>query len=167
MFLKYLIKRFRLIRQERGIGLIDLIVSMSILGVAGGLMITGVFQATSFQRVWQYKVSANQELRRGGSWLSLDANNAETISLADGAAATSTITMNWGDTLGGPHSAIYSLEGASLIRLYDGESFTIARRVNSVAFSQSGTLLTFDLEIQTYEAGSVNTSLLTFMRALQ
>ena len=63
MFLKALPRRFRLIREERGLGLMEMVVSMSILGIAGGLMMTGIFQTYSLQRSWQYKVSAQQELR--------------------------------------------------------------------------------------------------------
>jgi prepilin-type N-terminal cleavage/methylation domain-containing protein len=167
VFLKKLAKRISFVREQRGVGLIEVVVSMSILGVAGGLMMTGVFQTTSYQRSWQYKVAAQQELRRGGSWLSVDAVNAETTSLVDGAAATSTLTMTWVDGSGGPHSVGYALDGSSLIRNIDGTEFTIARRVDSVAFSQVGSLLTFDLEIQTYEAASVSRSLLSYLRALQ
>ena len=167
MFPKALALRIRLIRGERGIGLIEMVVSMSILGIAGGLMLTGVFQTYSFQRAWQYKVAAQQELRRGGGWLSTDATNAETLDLADGASATSTLTMNWTDTFGSSHVATYSVNGASLIRNYDGADFTIARRVNSVAFSRIGSLLTFDLEIQTYESATVSRTLQTHLRALQ
>lgn len=167
MFLKLLVQRLKLVRAEAGIGLIEVAVSMSILGIAGGLMITGVFQATSFQRSWQYKVSAQQELRRGGSWLSLDAANAEATSLVDGAGATSTLTMNWVDTLAAPHVATYSLDGSNLIRAFDGANFTIARRVNSVAFSRVGSLLSFDLEIRTLESATVSRRLMTNLRAIQ
>ena len=75
--------------------------------------------------------------------------------------------MTWVDGSGGPHSVGYALDGSSLIRNIDGTEFTIARRVDSVAFSQVGSLLTFDLEIQTYEAASVSRSLLSYLRALQ
>ena len=167
MFIKGLILRLRLIRGEGGSGLIEMVVSMSILGIAGGVMLTGVFQTYSFQRSWQYNVSAQGELRRGGSWLSLDATNAENTSLADGAAATSTLTMNWTDTFGGSHVATYSVNGATLIRNYNGANFTVARRVNSAAFSRVGSLLKFDLEIRTYESATVSRTLQTYLRAVQ
>jgi VCBS repeat-containing protein len=147
--------------------MIEMVVSMSILGVAGSLMMTGVFQAHSFQRSWQYKVSAQLEVRRAGSWISVDTTNAESTSLTDGGVATSTLTMNWADSGGGLHEVTYSVNGTSLIRNLDGEEFTIARRVESAEYSRVGSLLKFDLAIQTYESANVARTLQMFLRALQ
>ena len=79
------------------------------------------------------------------AFISDDARNARYTSLTSGAAAVSTLTLEWTDYYSGAltsHKASYALSGTNLQRTYDGVTTTIGKGISAIQFSVSGSTLT-------------------------
>lgn len=136
-------------RASPGFTLVELLVSLSILGMSMGLIGSGIFQAFALERTWSDDVVATREVRHATSWFAGDALNARQTDLVDGAAPVSSATLSWTGQGDVPHAATYSLSaGATLIRDFDGSPITVARNVLSAQFSREGGVLRLTLEVQ-------------------
>ena len=160
-----------LLSDRSGFTLVEALVSVGLLAIVTGLVVTGTFQILSIQSTWRDDALATKELRHAGSWFAGDALNTASTSLAD-LATSSTIKLEWTNVSSTTYVATYSVTGTSpdlqLIReLSDGAVTTqleLARRVASWEFSRSGRTITLDLEV--YAAGSetASSTLTTFLR---
>ena len=136
-------------RASPGFTLVELLVSLSILGMSMGLIGSGIFQAFALERTWSDDVVATREVRHATSWFAGDALNARQTDLVDGAAPVSSATLSWTGQGEVPHAATYSLSAdATLIRDFDGSTITVARNVLSAQFSREGGVLRLTLEVQ-------------------
>ena len=109
---------------------------------------------------------ATRELRHANFIFASNALNATSTSLVSGATPVSTVTLTWTDNLGWQHTAVYGVSGNSLSRTLDGVSTTLSARVFSGAFSLSGKLLTFDLQLVGKPGNTKSMSLGTYLRRL-
>ena len=150
-----------------GFTLIEVLVSVGILGITMSLVGGALFQAFAFQRHRFDDVIATKELRHANSWFAGDALNAEETDLVGGAPPVDSTTLTWTDGQGNLHTVSYGLVGSSLMRNDDGDQITLARHVISVGFSLSAEVLTFDLEVEAAGGGTESTSLQTYLRELQ
>ena len=153
-------------RSSAGFTLMEVIVAVGILSLVITAFGSGVLQVVSVQQFWRDDVVATRELRRAGTWFAGDALNAVTTSLADGAAPSSTVTLNW--TSGGSAvTSAYAISGGNLVRTFGGQQLAVARDVSSVAFSLSGKLLTFTLTVNAGETKTDGRTLQTYLRKMQ
>ncbi|MBF8268043.1 MAG: hypothetical protein HW388_1551 [Dehalococcoidia bacterium] len=157
----------RLLAGRSGFTLVEVLVAVSILTMAVGMVGSGIFQSLSVQRSWQGKMVATKEWRRAHSWFVGDALNSETTNLVDGAPAADTVTLAWTGSDEVLHTATYRLSESGLVREFDGVETVVARKVVSAAFSLSGKLLTLDLEVETGGEAPESASLKTYLRLLQ
>lgn len=135
--------------------MIEVVVALGILAMVVGLAGRGIFQTLAFQRYWQDGVTATVDMRRAGSRFAGDALNAEdakdSLGVRVGCAPTapaSSVDLSWIDTPDVPHTAVYSISGSSLVRVFDGQQNEMARRVvaGSLKVALCGNLLTMDLQ---------------------
>ncbi len=157
----------RLLTSPRGFTLLEVLVIVGIFTIVTGLVGRNVFQTLSIQRFWREQVVATKELRHAGSIFAGDAVYAQITSLVDGAAPVTSVTLDWTDKTGVPHTATYTLSGNILFREYDGATISIARHVVSAGFSLSGRMLTFDLEVEAEGDQTDSISHQVFLRRLQ
>ncbi|MFQ6026122.1 MAG: type II secretion system protein J [Dehalococcoidia bacterium] len=122
----------------RGFTLVEVLVSLSILGIILGTLGTAFFQSVSTQRNIVDDGYATNEARKGLSWFAPDVRMAQ---YADVDALPDRLDLSWTDEFafdfnGSPtcHNSSYVLNGDVLERTYDGATHTVARRVESVAF---------------------------------
>ena len=141
-------KRQRSPQSQRGTTLVELVIAVGILVLAVGTVGRTVFSVLSIDRTWRDDVVATRVTRQAMTWLSRDAINASSTSLADGAPAATTLTLTWADTTAAPHSASYQVSAGVLTRTLDGgNTITLARGVSAVAFSRSGKKVTASLTV--------------------
>ena len=161
--------------ESAGLTLIELVVALGVITMVVGMAGSGIFQVLSFERHWQDGVTATVDLRRAGSRFAGDALNAEDAldSLGDRvgcppAAPASSVDLSWTDTIGGDHTAVYSISGGSLVRVFDGQQNEMARRAvaNSLQVSLCQRLLTMDLQVEGGRGSIENMQLQTYMRKL-
>ena len=171
MMLRRIVARFKLVSDRSGFTLIEVLVAVTILTTISGLVMTSTFQVLSVRRGWQEQVTATRDVRHAGSWFAGDALNTVTTTLADLTSDNSSTTLHWTDVTDQFHSARYYLSGGSfpytLIREYDGNPLEMSANVESVAFSRSGKLLTFDLVVKVTESATESRSLQTHLRNMK
>ena len=133
---------------QRGSTLAETIVAIGILTLA--LTMVGLPLSAALSRGEEYRadLAATATLRRASGLLAGDAFNAETISVGDGSPPADSLTVDFFDVSGQPHNVSYALSGTKLVRTTDGVGLVVARGVNTVAFSRSANLLTFELDVQ-------------------
>lgn len=150
-----------------GFTLAEVLVTVGLLSITMSLMGGSIFQALGIVRFWQDDAIATKELRHAIMWFSRDAPNAQATDLVDGAPPVSSVSMSWTDKDGVPHTAIYSLVANRLVRNYDGNEITVARIVDSVSFSRSGSILTLNLTVTASRDGTESKGLDAYARRLQ
>ena len=156
----------RLLAGRSGFTLVEVLVAVSILTLAVGMVGSGIFQSLSVQRSWRGKMVATKEWRRAHSWFAGDALNSEITNLVDGEPSADTVTLAWTGSDEVLHTATYRLSGSSLVREFDGVETVVARNVVSASFSLLGKVLTFELEVGTGGEAPKSASLQTYLRML-
>lgn len=151
---------------QQGFTLIEMLVVLSVLVFGMSFVGSGVFQALSSQGKWRDAALATKELRHAGSWFAGDAIKAEGTSLIDGGAAASSVTLNWTDLDSTPHVSVYSIDGTTVWRTFDGLPIAVARRAEDVTFILVGDVLTFDMVVTVGEGETNSASLQTHLRYL-
>lgn len=154
-------------RRQLGFTLFETLVAVSILAAVMTMASGGMYQALSVRRGWQDRMTAVKDLRHAGSWFAGDALNAESTDLVDGAPPAGSVTLGWTDGAGTPHTASYHAVGGDLVREYDGAAMVVAREMQSVSFSLSARVLTFQLAVTAAPGQAESTTLTTYLRVLQ
>ena len=140
----------RLWKGQSGMTLAEVLIGTAVLTLVMSIGGLSLFQALATEQTVVLDGSAINELRRGTGWFAEDVMMAQTSDLADGAPATSSVTFSWtNEYLGATdsHSSSYVLVGDRLVRTYDGDSHTVARRLVSADFSRSANTITAVLEV--------------------
>jgi prepilin-type N-terminal cleavage/methylation domain-containing protein len=153
----------------RGFTLVEVLVSVSILGIILGTLGTAFFQSVSTQRHIVDDGYATNEARKGLSWFAPDVRSAQHAAIDPD---NNTLELSWTDeydygfgaTPAPCHVSRYHFDAAEnvLKRTYiegpedpDGATHVVARRVERVAFPTPTTtetpsnLVTIELEVQT------------------
>ena len=161
---------FRILSEQSGFTLVEILVAVGILTVIAGIMVTSTAQIYRFQRTWAPDILATRDVRGAGSYFAGDALNTETTTLTDLAFDNSSTTLHWSDISNVGHRAKYYLSGAAepykLMREYDGAAIQLTDKVVSVKFSRSGKTITFDLVVQAGDS-TASTTITTFLRNSQ
>ena len=153
-------ERFRSIKDalanRAGFTLVEVLISVSIVSLAVGVVGTGIFQINLVRRPWAEDAVATRDLRNAGSSFAGDALNAEkavdgsSVDLACTSAA-STVTFSWTDTSDVLQKATYSSSAGVLIREdQDGNKTNIVPSGvvdGTTQFTLCGNLLTVALKV--------------------
>ena len=173
----------RRLANSSGFTLVEVLLAVSIISVAVGVVGGGIFQVVAVQRSWADDALATRDLRHAGSRFVGDVLNAEDALDAPGgsrliddcadppANPASTVTLTWDDTAGVTRRGTYSASAGVLTRQDEGgnQAVIISQGVvdNSLKFSLCGTLLTLELTVDA-DAGQTETiRLRTHIRKLQ
>ena len=168
----------RVLSETSGFTLVEALVALGILSVAGGLIGSGLFQVLSFQKPWQDQVVATKELRHAGSWFAGDALNTEEVFDAGGSTRLTCdpdplvekVTLQWiGKDGVTTHNVTYSFTGQDLIRNYDGNPNTVASPVvlGTLSFSLCGNLLSLKMDVEADRGNTDGIVLQTYTRRLK
>ncbi len=138
--------------KQKGYTLLELLVVISITGFI--VLVVG----SSFAQIMRGRVDIAQksvamtDIDNAAHWLTRDLVLAQTISLTEGAPATSNMTLNWSDRTAWAadegtvmHSVNYALSGIRLLRNYDGEETIVGRYLTNAGFSIDGKMFTITL----------------------
>ena len=141
----------RLLKDQRGLTLAELLASIGVLAIVGGLLSTTVFQTIQSQSKVLNDGFAINELTRGLAAISTDIKAAQSTDLPIDSSPSATVTLDWTDEYNDvvtPHSSSYALTGTLLLRNYDGVQSVVARKVVSVSFSLTGRAIDAQIEVQ-------------------
>ena len=136
------------LRRSRGFTLVEVLAAAGIFALVAATLSGALFQVVEQTRLVNGRVSAMNDLRIAGSWLTRDGGRAESTDLLDSAAPVASMSLSWTDG-GTPNSSSYYLSGTNLKRDHDGAIISVARNVSSVEFSIVGSLITIDLNTST------------------
>ena len=149
----------KILRNQSSFTLAEVLVSVGILTITMSAVSVGIFNALGTEKGVVDDGLAINELRKGFSWFAEDVMVATGTNLYDEAPPVAYATLTWTDQYndaGTSHTASYQLVGDRLVRIYDGESHTVAHRVVSVGFSRSGKTVTAEVEVES-EPGATRT----------
>ena len=136
-------------RSQSGVSLLELLVSIAIIGVIMAALSTGIYQIVKVTSRGRDRLTALHDLENAIHWIGRDGQMADATDLGDGEPPVSTMTLTWIERCGTEeiaHSITYSVSGTELMRDYDGDTMRVARHVQSIQFSRSGSLLTVTTE---------------------
>ncbi len=166
-----------------GFTLVEVLLAVSIISVAVGVVGEGIFQAVAVQKSWADDALATKDLRHAGSRFVGDTFNAADVLDAPGgsrltedcddppANPASTVTLTWNDTAGVARRGTYSASAGVLTREDEGgsQAAIISQGVvdNSLKVSLCGTPLTLELEVDAEEGQTETIRLRTHIRKLQ
>jgi len=131
---------------QSGLTLVEVIIASALTALLVGGFGMAIYAIVSVTQRGNDEASALHDIQNASYWISNDTQMASTTDLVDEAGAVDSVTLEWIDGQGNPHSSIYSLLDTELERDYDGSIRTVARYVSSIEFSLSGNLITFRLE---------------------
>ena len=173
----------RHLASSSGFTLVEVLLAVSIISIAVGVVGGGIFQVVAVQKDWADDTLATRDLRHVGSRFVGDALNAEDALDAPGgsrltedcaqppANPASTVTLIWTDTAGVSRRGTYSASAGVLTRQDEGgiQAVIITQGVvdNSLKFSLCGTLLTLEVEVNAEAGQTEKIRLRTHIRKLQ
>ncbi|MBA7637982.1 hypothetical protein ES703_45631 [subsurface metagenome] len=131
---------------QRGMTLLELIIATAITAVIVGGLSTAIYLIISTTERGNAEASALHNIQKAAYWISRDAQMARTTDLIDGESAIDSLSLQWIDGDGNPHSSSYELSGTELLRNYDDTLTIVARGISSAEFAISGNILTFNIE---------------------
>jgi prepilin-type N-terminal cleavage/methylation domain-containing protein len=164
--------------QQSGFTLVEVMVSVGITALVSGMLGAGIFQVLSVQRFWTEDVKATKEVRNAESWFAGDSLNSNDVLDAGGLnrltcapdPKVNQVTLTWADTAGAPHTAVYKLSGANLVRDLDSSGILqeVARDVvaSTVSFSLCGGVVSLDLDVLADRGTTESLDIRTLMRKL-
>jgi hypothetical protein len=126
----------------------EVAMSTGILGLTAILLSVGLSQMITISGKASAGFQAQSDTRNALVWLVRDLQNAQNTDLVDGAPAVGSATLSWTDRAGAspaPHAVSYSLLNRELLRIHNGTSMAVGRKVEAVSFSRSGSMLTVSL----------------------
>lgn len=129
---------------QKGITLVEVLVATAITGLIAGALGAAIHQFITTSERGNQKLTALNDVRNAGRWLTLDGRRAQSTNLVDGAPAVGSVTLSW-TTEGQVHTTTYSLSGPELKRDLNGTVTTVARHVSTAGFSLAGQLFTATL----------------------
>lgn len=115
---------------------------MALTSLMMGTLATGVFRLAQGFDQKNAQIAVSRRIEDATAFLSADVRNARYTNLTAGAAAVSSVTLEWMDYYAESltsHKVVYSLSGSNLQRSYDdGAATTVGKSISSIQFSVSG-----------------------------
>ena len=170
------LRRIRCLRRtlasSSGFTLLEVLLAVSILSVAVGVVGGAIFQVNALRRSWAQDAVATRDLRHAGGLFTKDALNAQNVLDSQGQALAcdppaDSVTLVF-IKADGTHTASYSLSQDTLVREFDGTETPIFSRVvpDSVSFTLCSNLLTFNMTVEAEDDNTESTTLRTYLRKL-
>jgi len=157
---------------QRGMTLLELMVSMTIAIIVMGGAVALIFQELRGTSVAKTSITAVHEISNAARWISQDILMTEDTDLVDGSQPVDYVTLNWierYDFANVPHTSSYSLSGNQLTRDHDGTVTTVARNISKIEFSQNGRLLTVSITCtpQWWNSTTIQKTYRIYLRSMQ
>ncbi|MEE9324681.1 MAG: type II secretion system protein [Dehalococcoidia bacterium] len=133
------------ISNQKGVGLIELLVSIAILGLLGSSTAVSISAFIRVTGSGNDKLTAFHEIQNASYWISRDGQMASSTDLVDGASPVNSVSLTWTDKFNETqvnHSSAYSLSGTILQRTYDSVVRQVARNISDIQFSLNGQMMT-------------------------
>jgi prepilin-type N-terminal cleavage/methylation domain-containing protein len=124
-----------MIKKQQGFSLIELLITISILGIMAGVLGPFFDQILDVPEYGNEKITALHELQNVAHRVNIDGQMAES------AAGGSSLTLTMPDD----SSISYALDGSELVRSAGGNSMVLARNISDVSFSVDGRYVTMDI----------------------
>lgn len=132
----------KLLTDQRGTTLVDLLVGIAISGMLLPVIISGMshlFTATNSSR---NQIIALQNIEYAANRIREDVHVAQTTNLLDGAAPVSSLNLSWVDAATSQtHAVSYYLSNNQLQRNDNGMTGTVGRYISSIDFSISNGII--------------------------
>ena len=126
-----------MIRDERGVTLVEILVALAITGLITGTLVTAIYQIYQVTGWGSNQMRVQHDLQNAATWLNRDVVSASEAEII-GSRMVLTIPTSIIDTINITYT--YSEAEGTLSRDSGGSSLIIARRVDSVDFSATGTV---------------------------
>jgi prepilin-type N-terminal cleavage/methylation domain-containing protein len=119
----------------RGFTLIELAITIGVMGVIGTLVVMSLFQTFRASDQTSGKVGVADQVARVSTWLTRDGHRATITSLVDGGPAVNTATFSWTES-GALVSCQVALSGTNMTRTCGGSTGTIGSNISALSFSR-------------------------------
>ena len=131
---------------ERGVVLIELVVSVGFMAVLGGLVLNMLGQGWDLQSRNSAVLEVAVGTSTSTSWLIRDIHTATATNIPDGGGAQATAQFTWTDA-GGAHVCDYSLVTDEMRRTCDSSTVTVADNISNLTFVRAGDLVTISYDV--------------------
>jgi len=142
-----------MIRDERGMTLVEILVALAIAGLITGTLVTAIYQIYQVTGWGNNELVVQHDLQNAATWLNRDVVCASSAEVS-GSQMVLTIPYRMTD----PIIITYTHSASQLIRDSEGSTATVARHVDSVDFSPTGTVTSAITITLTSQAGVVTGS---------
>jgi prepilin-type N-terminal cleavage/methylation domain-containing protein len=147
------------LKSQRGFTIFELLISLAIAAIVAAAAGTTVVQVVKSSNIINNNMTALNNVRSAGEWLSRDGRNANTCdSVFNLTPSSGTLTMTWTDYSGVLNTVVYTISSDNtLVRTYSGgagpaQTMTAATHISAVSGSATGN--TIAVSAVTAAAGS-------------
>ncbi len=144
-----------MIRDERGVTLVEILVALAITGLITGTLVTAIYQIYQVTGWGSNQMRVQHDLQNAATWLNRDVVSASEAGVTDSRMVltipyciTATLTVTY----------TYSAADRTLARDSGGSELIVARHVDSVDFSATGTVTSVIIITITSRASDVTQS---------
>jgi len=150
-----------MIRDERGMTLVEILVALAITGLITGTLVTAIYQIYQVTGWGSNQMRVQHDLQNAATWLNRDVVSASSAHIASASQMTLTLPYVGSiitDTVSRVITYTFSITDSTLTRDSDDSTLIVARHVNSFIPSPTGTVTSVITITITSQAGDVTRS---------